>query len=199
MSCVKSKQYKMKLISTIILILGFSIICYSQENKDERLTYADVTKLDSSILATDLYVRARAWFAEKYVSANDVIQMEDKENGLIIGKGKIKYTSDIFYGSEGTKGSIQYTIKVSVRQGRYRYEVTDFIHEGNPFNSAGQFSFGLITNSETCPYDFKFGSQKWSDKVWADIKKTIESNTPRHIESLKKDMSKPSKATADDW
>jgi hypothetical protein len=125
--------------------------------------------------------------------------MEDKENGQIIGKGNMQYTSDIFVGSEGTKGWIRYKVKIVVKQGRYKYEITDFIHEGNPYNPGGQFSFGLITNSVPCPYKFKWSTKKWGDKVWLDIKETIAAKAPSMIESLKKAMSHASVSGSNDW
>jgi hypothetical protein len=160
----------------------------------------EVVKVDTTLSSNELYLRARAWFAESYRSAQDVIQMDDKENGKIIGKGNIRYTSRIFVGSEGTKGWIRYTISIQVKDGRYRYEITDFYHEGNPLNSGGQFSFGLITNDTECPY--KIGSMTgkgWRNKVWNDIKETIKKNILSLTESIKIAMGKPAKNKETDW
>ncbi|MBK7678129.1 MAG: DUF4468 domain-containing protein [Chitinophagaceae bacterium] len=112
----------------------------------------------------------------------------------------MRYTSRIFVGSEGTKGWIRYTISVQVKDGRYKYEVTDFYHEGNPFNSGGQFSFRLITNENECPY--KVGSMMgkgWRNKVWIDIKETIAKNITPLTESIRVAMGKPGKYKDSDW
>lgn len=124
--------------------------------------------------------------------------MDDKENGKIIGKGNIRYTSKIFVGSEATKGWIRYTISIQVKSGRYKYEINDFYHEGNPLNSSGAFSFGLITSSSECPYKIGAG-QGWRNKVWKDIKETIEKNIKPLAESIITAMGKPAKNKDSDW
>ena len=51
---------------------------------------------DTSLTKDILFVRANEWFAIKFVSANDVIQMIDKDAGKIVGKGYVKvvYSGD---------------------------------------------------------------------------------------------------------
>jgi uncharacterized protein with TBP-like fold DUF4468 len=180
------------------LALIFSLRSYSQDSLRTPVAYSEVIKIDTTLSSNELYLRARAWFAESYRSAQDVIQMDDKENGKIIGKGNIKYTSRIFAGSGGTKGWIRYTISIQVKNGRYKYEISDFYHEGNPLNSGDQLSFGLITNEIECPYKIGMWMSKgWRNKVWNDIKQTIDTNIRSLIESLKLSMGKTIKKDAD--
>lgn len=40
-----------------------------------------------SLSKDQLYSRAKTWFVENYKSANDVLQMDDKESGRLIAKG----------------------------------------------------------------------------------------------------------------
>lgn len=186
------------------IILGLLLIIFVQSSAQDSLnaaiSYQEVVKVDSTISSKELYLRARSWFAETYKSSQDVIQMDDKESGKIIGKGAIKYYSNVFVGSEGTKGFIFYTITVQVKDGRYKYEITDFNHEGNPYNSGGQLSFGLITNSDECPYKVgTWTSKAWRNKVWKDIKNRIDENIPILIQSLKDSMNKPAKNSNSDW
>lgn len=190
------------MLKHILIFLGytFSIQCYSQDSLNIPITYSQIIKVDSALSSNELYHRARAWFAETYRSAQDVIQMDDKENGKIIGKGNIRYTSKIFFGSEGTKGWIRYTISIHVKNGRYKYEVSDFYHEGNPLNSGGQLSFGLITNSIECPYKVGAMTGKgWRNKVWDDIKETIEKSITSLTESIINSMGKSAKNKDADW
>jgi hypothetical protein len=151
--------------ATIILFVFLNATFLHSQIKDTAITFSKVMTVDSSLKSAELYARARAWFAVTYRSGKDVIQLEDKENGKLIGKGAIKYTSRVFVGSEGTKGWIYYTITIQIKDGRYKYELTDFIHEGNPYNSGGQFSFDLITSSEECPREFRMTNKSWRNKV----------------------------------
>lgn len=156
------------------------------------LKYTEVVKIDS-VLSNELYNRASLWFATAYNSANDVLQMDDKDKGQIIGKANIIYKPKVFSGSEQTKGSIKYTIKIFVKDGRYKYEISDFIHV--PYGSS---SFGLITTDEECPNP-KPMAKRWSNKVWQDIKNQIGNNISSLIASLKHDMSKQTESEVNDW
>jgi hypothetical protein len=189
-----------KQIITFVFSLLIFTFSYSQEQNAEPLAFSEVVKVDTAISANELFSRARTWFAETYRSAQDVIQMEDKEEGKIVGKGAIEYVSNVFVGSQGTKGLIRYTLTISVKKGRYKFDMTNFNHEGNPANGPGPISFGLITTSEDCPAHIQPKSVKgWKNKVWKDLKKDIDTNSSVLIASLKAAMNKPAKDEKDGW
>ncbi len=171
----------------ILNILAFLLSCNMAIGQNSTaVKYMEIIELDTTRTAKDLYLQARTWFAETYKSSKDVIQFEDRENGKLIGKGNMKYESTIFVGSSGTRGWISYTITISVKDGKYKYDITNFIHEGNSLNSQGAFSFDLITTDKECPKEV--GNKNWRNKVYADIKKQIESKTNSLISSLKEYM-----------
>ena len=83
----------MKKIFFLIAIMNLSINSYSQEKLVDILplvngevVYTEVIKVDS-LNAKELYNRAKKWIVLNYKSANDVIQLDDKEDGILIGKG----------------------------------------------------------------------------------------------------------------
>ena len=162
----------------------------------EPLTYTEIMQADG-ISKMELYTRAKLWFANAYNSANDVLQMDNKEGGQIIGKAIMQYKPTVFSGSAATKGNIKYTIKIFVKEGRYKYEITDFIHDPNG-NRYGKWSMSLITTNEEC-YSPKPMAKNWSDKVWRDIKNQIENNMNPLIVSLKQGMIKQVETETDDW
>ena len=181
-----------KFTMTLALLLFTAMTIFGQE----PLTYTEVIQVDS-ISQNELYNRAKLWFTTTYNSANDVLQMDNKESGQIIGKAIMKYNPTVFSGSEQTKGSIKYTIKIFVKEGRYKYEISDFIHD--PYgNQYGKSSMGLITTNEECPNP-KPMAKKWSNKVWRDIKNQIENNMTSLVLSLKKGMMKQAETETDDW
>ena len=160
------------------------------------LMYTEVIQADS-ISKLELYNRAKSWFSTTYNSANNVIQNDNKEDGEIIGKANIIYNPKVFSGSEQTKGSIKYTIKIYVKEGRCKYEITDFIHD--PFgNQYGKSSMGLITTDKECPNPKPF-AKGWSNNVWEDIKNQIDENITKLVNSLKESLSKKSESKKDDW
>lgn len=126
----------MKSLNTIMVIvslIGARAIAQSEvpqfpiDPDTKKITYSEVIKLDSTIRKADLYSRAMEWFAKTYISSNEVIQMADREEGRIIGKAVMK----VYYKSMGREypSKLRYTVSIFVKQGRYKYEITDFIHE----------------------------------------------------------------------
>ena len=86
------------------------------------VTYAEIIKLENAP-KNELYLRGKEWFARTFVSANDVIQLDDRETGKIIGKG---FTKSSYKGAMGVVVlvDISYTISLVVKENRYRYEIT---------------------------------------------------------------------------
>lgn len=92
---------------------------------NESIFYSGVVNVDSAS-KVDLYNRGKRFFVDSYKSAKDVIQLDDKENGEIDGKGFFK-TSWEFSGFAGpTNVSIYETVKLFVKDGKYKYEISNF-------------------------------------------------------------------------
>lgn len=96
---------------------------------DGRINYTAVITVDNILSKSDLYTRARQWFAKTYKSASSVIQMEDRESGTIVGKALMQVHHKAM-GGLVESGHISYTLSVYVKDGRYKYEITDFHHTG---------------------------------------------------------------------
>lgn len=107
----------------LIICLNVALSCYCQE-------YSEVVQAEGKT-SQQLYTTAREWFAKTFVSANDVIQMEDPASGKIIGKGS-NHISESYVIGKGLTAIFtkldwypNYTLKIEVKDGRYKYELTD--------------------------------------------------------------------------
>lgn len=170
----------------LILILGSSTTLFAQNS----LTYSKVITTDS-VGKNAIYVAVKDWLASTYKSAKDVIQMDDKDAGLIIGKANFDYSyGGLIYACYS--GYIDYSIKIQVKDNRYKVEVTGFNHivqSGKGKNC----ELGLITTDEV--HSTKGGQKNYDNKVWADIKIKAEeySNTIfLSLENKTKDLKKAS-------
>lgn len=90
-----------------------------------KIIYQEVVKVDTTLTASNLYMNAREWMIDAFKSSNDVIQLDDKENCIIIGKGFV---------SKGHNSMIEnprnwFTLKIEARTGRYRYTLYDINYE----------------------------------------------------------------------
>lgn len=94
-----------------------------------EVVYTDVVRVDSTS-AKELYSRAKLFLAEIMNSLPDVIKLDDAENNILIVKAKMKIP-----GTNSTSlkryhfGRVSFTIKIEVKDGRYRYRFYDFKQE----------------------------------------------------------------------
>jgi len=89
---------------------------------DGKVKYSEVIQVEGS-KAGLLYGKAKLWFASAFRSAQDVIQLDDRENGNILGKGLIMKEEKS--GLTQIRKTWYFTVKVQVKDGRYRAEIYD--------------------------------------------------------------------------
>jgi hypothetical protein len=182
----------MKKLLTILLTI-FSFFINGQE---KRYKISDVIEIENSS-TNDLYSRGRQWFISSFNDSNRVIQLDDNEKGIIIGKGYFEYEPNISSGRNLTRGKINFIISLQFKDGRYRYILKDFTHYGK---TGTKTDFGVMTKDIEYPYGKSItGSQKWKSKIWKDIKEVILTKSEEIIGSLKKSMKIPSIVPDDDW
>ena len=165
---------KLFLIIPIIFSLNF-IYCQDLpiDNKTGRITYTEINKIDS-LNKSQLYSKTLEWFAYKFSSSNDVIQLKNEEKGKIIGKGNfgIKYYT--------RNPNIKFTITVSLKNNKYKIVITDLNYHDN---QGEQFSIDNFPKS-------------WAGKK--KLYKTVDANIKAILLDFKYFMESPSKEE-DDW
>lgn len=101
----------------IALLVLFNSVLFAQKEtpklpidpETQKITYSEVVIVDSLSTKDELFSLAREWFAKAYNSSTNVLQLEDKENGKIVGKALMQ----VYYKSMGMtspSGYINYTI-----------------------------------------------------------------------------------------
>ena len=76
----------------------------------------------------ELHARAKVWLAETFKLPRITLQVDDKDAGVLIGKGwQAAFAPNAF----GTNDELilWYTVKFAFKDGRYRYNLTDFQFE----------------------------------------------------------------------
>lgn len=183
----------MKLRIGIICLLLFAFFISKAQ---EPLIYEGVVKIDTITNEQELMMRLKIWLDEAFVNDKEVIQILDEENGQVNGKGNLSYNSKVFMGSDGTTGKVHFKIKIQIKTGRYRYEFSEFVHDGNmDYNS----DFGLLTTDSICPVQFKGSPKSWCQKVWDDIKSQTDTKMHSVISNLEAAMLKPTKIHDVEW
>ena len=123
---------RMRYILTVLIFIP--TLCVGQlidelpRDDNGNLYYSETEKVDG-INSKELFIRAKQFYVNNFKSAKDVIQMDDKEAGIIIGKGLSQYYIKIV-GVDNGPHQLWYTIKIQVKDGRYKYEIYDFFLSG---------------------------------------------------------------------
>lgn len=133
-------------ITIILLMLVTPVFSQIELNESGIYQMQGVEPVDS--LSSDkLFDKCREWVALTYKSANDVIQLADKENRKIICKGN--FPTNMFM----KQGNIEHTLILEVKDNRFRYTYTNFAYYSAgsgrlPFEGAMMSKRKIIAETE---------------------------------------------------
>lgn len=153
---------KKVILSTILFCVSLCVM--SQDDNIYR--HVKVIKSTQGDTKEELYLKLRSFMATYFVNANFVIQMDDKEDGIIIGKATAPFNQKSIALSS-YNGWLDYTINMQARDGRVRIELSHFSHR----NKAGRWDksqLGILTNDEKYPH--KNLQRGPNTKVWKKLK-----------------------------
>ncbi|MEN4759828.1 DUF4468 domain-containing protein [Chryseobacterium sp. C39-AII1] len=180
----------------IFLFFALILLINLQAQDKEPLKFSQVVKVsDSTKSSIALHTAAKMWFAQNFKNPKEVIIMEDTDNKILVGRGNLKYSSKVFMGSAAREGWITFDVTIACKDGRYKYDFTNFIHEGQSVN------LGIITNEEmlsTLTGMFAGGPKSYKIKVTNEIRDIISGKINLSIDNLKETMNK-SIITKEDW
>ncbi len=144
----------MKTIVTLVWLLLATPFAYAQDPLVDKgtglVTFTGVVHVDSTLSKAELYSRAREWFARTYNDADKVLSMDDRESGKLLGDAfqHIKIYSSF--------KKMYYQIGVFVKDGRYKYEITNLRYQDYRADAAKvpaeiHFVHGYYKNGKTKP------------------------------------------------
>ncbi len=180
---------KIKLFIALILITS-ALSSVSQTNLRAGLLstegFVEVVNIEMTT-KDELYDRAKVWFAKAFYSANDVIQLDDKENGRLIAKANIPYSAPGYRVGTNYSGHFSFTLTIEVREERYRYKIERLSHDAHMQGRSG----GFISNER--PDWGRFGPRG----TWPIIQDQAINDVALVILSLKDAMR--TELEVDDW
>jgi hypothetical protein len=147
-----------------------AVVSLPVDSETHLVAYTGVVEAPGATQA-QLYDRAYEWVVKNYGSAQRVIQMQDKESGKIIVKGR---TSAYFKGHDF--GWITHTLNLYLKDGKYKYDITDFKHDSD------SYSYGHFEQAEPqyIPGAFKGAARK----AWHDMKTSTDTEMKATIASI---------------
>lgn len=153
----------MKRVTLFMCFLMFALHIQAQD-----LLEVDTVFALPGISKETSFIKASEWIASKYNSANDAVQLSDKEAGIIICKGMFQheYGKSMTYGN--LWGNIYYTLTIKFKDDRIKITVKDFKHETRLPGNMISVSLGAV-NTGDHP---KWGKKKHVKEYWNDLKST---------------------------
>ncbi len=114
-----------------LLLLFLALSGYAQQlhypmpvDLAARRTVVDTVVAVEGATKAELYSRAREWVAQYFVSSRAVLDMDDAASGKLIAEGHSLYTP--LHSLIPNAGRLWRTIKIEVRDGRFRCQISDF-------------------------------------------------------------------------
>jgi len=141
-----------------------------------------------------LYARAKLWFAGNFKSAKDVVQADEKEAGVVQGTG----WQTIIIKSMGIPGPMKlwYTVKLAVKDGRYKYDISSFRTEGE----VSKYNLNPVANPVE-PTLLMVKSPAMFRGIYRQERQQLNDAALALTSSIKAGMSKPAAGTTGgkDW
>lgn len=153
----------------IYILMFIPSMLYSQQNtihpefrdhlglRDELIYYQEVVPAEG-LSKNDIFVRMNEWFVRTFNSPKNVIQMQDKEAGKLMGKYSFTYKSG--KGMFSVLYYIDCILSFEAREGRYRLEASNFTQ-----------SVSFMNATNTGPLEVMFSDREISAK---EIERIIE-------------------------
>lgn len=156
----------MKKVLLSLLLMLVTLTAFSQE----ELKFSKVIQSEAKSDKAHLYALLRSFVATYYRNSKEVIQMDDKEAGILICKATSVFDAPGMMVA-AYDGWVDYNLKLQVRDGRVRVEVFRFFHHNKPGNQA-KAQLGVLTTAEE--YTNTGMQKKYHNKIWVMLKEHAE-------------------------
>jgi hypothetical protein len=148
------------------------------------ITYKAIVDV-SGVSANDIYSRSRECFATAFNSANNVLQMDDRTAGKLIGKGVFHtYLLKAGFGAiMPINYVIGFTVNISIKEAKYRVIMPDFkagIGTGTPATLDAIYQNSDALNKS----DSKMNKQVYNNLI--PLLKDVDTDSKTTIANLQK-------------
>jgi hypothetical protein len=149
-----------------VMVLAIMSLVYLSSYAQTPLSFEKVITVDS-VKKNEIYSGVKQWFAMNS-NTKYTLEVDDRETGLIIANFTSEYSKKGFF-YISYDGYISYSIRVQVRDGRYKITIDKFIHDTKDPRSVSKL--GLIKTGE---YTRGGINASFNKKVWIDLQQKAE-------------------------
>lgn len=179
-----------------LFVLSLSLVSFSQQN---LFQISNVVNTDRSKF--EVFELAKVWF-EGMAKTGKMNLIANSKDGFL-AELILDYNPQKIPGGKIARGKFKCAIQLAVKDGRYKYVINHIEHI--PRGSLRKkYSFGTLTTHKDCPdnIDIPFTTEPWKNRVWKDMKVTVEKDVVKIMNSLENSIVKKKKPTlilGDDW
>lgn len=175
----------------IFILLLAPVLTMAQ--KDSIIAYTGVVEIPGAS-RDQLFTRARQWFNETFASSKEVLQIADKETGELAGKGFMRVIAVYKYmGTHRASVISDFVCNVWVKDGKYKYELSDFDAAYEKLDGGKSIGFGILTSSAETDVKWPMVGKKTVNEMYRSAKVAVAAESELIIASLQSAMSKPAK------
>jgi len=121
----------------------------SEQSYVDYITYNSVVDVPGKD-KQEIYDKIKLYLVERYNNFREVVQLDDKTNGIIVLKAAMRFVE----GGAYYQGWIDYTVKIQVKDEKFKIEMKDLDHNVTP-GSRNSFGLGLLNRNP------KFTEKGW--------------------------------------
>jgi hypothetical protein len=176
------KIYILSVFLFLISFLGFaqtkSKPLLPTDSATHLITYEEVISLPN-ISEELIHNRVLSWFRSYFKNSGEVIRQNDLVGHVVMGKPRFKIYNPA--DKEGTKtdaGLIQYTITISAREGRFKYELTDFNWKQVSYYPVERWTDKSAASYTKVYEDYLRQLDEYSRALIADLKNSMLTDKP---------------------
>ncbi|MDO9255758.1 MAG: DUF4468 domain-containing protein [Bacteroidales bacterium] len=177
----------LNIIASILMLGSLSVNAQNSEVKmpvdpeTKLITYKEVVTVAGT--PSELFNRAIEWINKQYKNPADATKVRDQASGIIEIVHRIEL-SKIEKGATLVAGRVDYSMKIELKDGRFRYTITNF-----NMKEISRQPFERYMNKLDKSYI----------PAWDDYLKQVDDFTRKLIESLKQGMQAPAPKKPDTW
>jgi hypothetical protein len=131
----------------------------SVPEKDGKIFFEEAVTAAPALTKEQLHTRIRQWFTEQFAGNKSTIETDDVQKGLLAGKAAYKYTKAS--GLVVNSGFINFVFSAAIKDGGFRYQLSDFTTNESTNGLTGLASTGIkhTYNLEEVLKDYREGKK----------------------------------------
>jgi len=177
---------KKRYLPVIVILIFSTQKSFSQTNFEWDVIIDSLTETQSN-----LYSKTKLFIAETWNSAQNVIQNDDAEKGLILVKGISN--QNLFYQLSEHKWNFSYTVKFMLKENKCRIIINNvYCVEAR----TGKFDWPLVPVSDNYPAD-GWKKTSLSDKRYLELMSNLKSDLQKIVTSYNSYLNSPSVIDSD--